>query len=114
MEFKPFKCRVVQNPSPGAVYAAWTGAGSCQQRQVFGMDIFSNFSWNTHVDRITANTIRSLGFIKRKIKTKSPLISEIAYQSLVRPQLEYTSAVRDPHSKDKTYKVEIVQRRAAP
>ena len=31
----------------------------------------------------------SLGFIKRNIKTKSPQIREMAYQSLSRPQLEY-------------------------
>ena len=37
----------------------------------------------------------------------------MVYQSLVRPQLEYASAVRDPHTKDKTHKIEMVQRRAA-
>ena len=65
------------------------------------------------MDRITANANRSLGFIKRNIKTKSPQIREMAYQSLVRPQLEYASAVWDPHTKDKAHKVEMVQRRAA-
>ena len=78
-----------------------------------GVDISSNLSWNTQVNRITANAKRSLRFIKRNIKTKSPQIREMAYQSLVRPQLEYASAVWDPHTKDKTHKVETVQRHAA-
>ena len=71
-----------------------------------GVDISSNFNWNTHVDR-------SLGFIKRTIKTKSPQIHEMANQSLFCPQLEYASAVWDPYTKDKTHEVEMVQRRAA-
>ena len=37
----------------------------------------------------------------------------MAYQSPSRPQLEYASAVWDQNTKDKTHKVEMVQRRAA-
>ena len=37
----------------------------------------------------------------------------MAYQTLVRPQLGYASAVWDPHTKEKTHKIEKVQRRAA-
>ena len=72
------------------------------------MDISSNLSWNTHVDRITTNTNRSLGFIKPNIKTNSPQIS-ISSSS---PAGVYFSS-EGPHSKDKTHKVEMVQRRAA-
>ena len=78
-----------------------------------GVDISSNIKWNTHVDRIAANASQSLGFIKRNVKTNSPKIREMAYQSLVRPQLEYASAVWDPHTDELTDKVEMVQRRAA-
>ena len=79
MKFNPSKCQVVRVTSSRDPLQT--------QRQVLG---------NTHVDRITANANRSLGFIRRNVKTKSPQIREMAYQSLVRPQLEYASAVWDP------------------
>ena len=73
-----------------------------------GVDISSNLKWSTHVDRITANANRSLGFIRRNVKTKSPQIREMAYQSLVRPQLEYASEIWDHHTDELTNKVEMV------
>ena len=80
MEFNPSMCQVVRvtssrNPLQteyilhGQVLEAVTSA------RYLGVDISSNLSWNTHVDRITANANRSLGFIK-KISKLSPPKSE--------------------------------------
>ena len=114
MEFNPSKCQVIQvttSRTPfnteyilhGQVLEVVTSA------RYLGVDISSNLSWNTHVDRVTANANQSLGFIKRHVKTKSPKVREMAYQTLVHPQLEYASAIWDPHTKRNTYKVEMVQ-----
>ena len=64
------------------------------------LDISSNLSWNTLVNRTTVNASGSVGYIKRNVKTKSPLSN-----SFVRPQLEYASAAWDPH----THQVEMAQ-----
>ena len=68
----------------------------------FGVDISSNLKWNTNVDRIAAK-------VTRNIETKSPKSREMAYQSLVRPQLEYSPAVWDPHTREEARKIEKVQ-----
>ena len=78
-----------------------------------GVDISGSLSWNPHVDRITGNANRTLGFVRRNIKTKMSKVRETAYNTLVRPQLEYASAVWDPHTKVRTSQIEQVQRRAA-
>ena len=78
-----------------------------------GVDTSSGLTWNSHIDRITANANRTLGFIRRNIKTKMPRVREAAYNSLVRPQLEYASTVWDMHTKVRISQIEQVQRRAA-
>ena len=78
-----------------------------------GVDISSGLSWNSHIDRITGNANSTLGFLKRYIKTKLLKVRETAYNTLVRPKLEYASPIWDPHTKDKISQIEKVQRRAA-
>ena len=46
-------------------------------------------------------------------QTKMPKLRETAYNTPVRPQLEYASAVCDPHNKVRIFQIEQVQRRAA-
>ena len=66
-----------------------------------------------HIDRITGNANRTLGYIRRNIKTKNQKVRQTAYNTLVRPQLEYSVPVWDPSTIDKTCKLEKIQRRAA-
>ena len=93
MEFNPsrapFKIRYIIH---GQVLEAVTSA------RYLGVDISNNLSWNAHVNRIASNANRSLGFIIRNVKTKSPKIREMTYQTLVHPQLEYASNIWDPHT----------------
>ena len=75
--------------------------------------IYSGLTWKSHIDRTTGNANKTLGFLKCNIKTKMPRIRETAYNTLVRPELEYASSVSDPHTKDKVNQIEMVQRRPA-
>ena len=78
-----------------------------------GVDISSGLTWNSHIDRITGNANRTLGYIRRNIKTKNQKVRETAYNTLVRPQLEYSAPVWDPSTKDKRLQLENIQKRAA-
>ena len=62
-------------------------------------------SWNEHISLITAKANGTLGFVKRDVKTNNSKVKELAYKTLVRPQVEYAS----PNIK----KIEMIQRRAA-
>ena len=78
-----------------------------------GVDISSNLSRGSHIDRITGTAHKTLGFVQRNIRTKMSSVRKAAYTTLVRPQLEYAAAIWDPHHKDKIDQIEKVQRRAA-
>jgi hypothetical protein len=62
---------------------------------------------------ITAKANKALGFIRRNLKIPSIRIKKQAYQTLVRPLVEYASIVWNPYTKTEINKIEAVQRRAA-
>ena len=55
----------------------------------------------------------TLGFLRRNLRVNSPSIKSMAYKSLVRLILEYSSAAFLSYTNNNIYKVEMVQRRAA-
>ena len=54
--------------------------------------------WNTLIEQTTAKGNKKLGFLKRNPKINNPDIKSSAYKTLVRPTLEYSSMVWDPHT----------------
>ena len=54
-----------------------------------------------------------MGLIKRNLWNCPRKVRETAYNSIVRPKLEYASASWDPHYKKKISTLERVQRKAA-
>ena len=85
---------------------------SIDHARYLGVDISSDLNFNHHINRVTSNASKMLGFLKRNIKTKHPGIREAAYKTTVRPQVEYASSVWSPYTKKDIHKVEMVQRRA--
>ena len=118
MEFNPSKCQVVhvagsKRPVKRDYILHGQVLESVTCAKYLGVDISCSLTWNSHIDRITGSANRTLGFVRRNIKTRMSKVRETAYNTLVRPQLEYASAVWDPHNKNRISQIEQVQRRAA-
>ena len=78
-----------------------------------GVYLNKSLNWKPHVDAITKRADKVCSFLDRNLKKCSAETKYMAYRSLVRPLLEYSSPVWDPHTKAETDKIEKVQRRAA-
>ena len=118
MEFNPSKCQVIQvtrsrHPIPTQYHLHGHTLEVVDHAKYLGVNISSDLKWNTHVNYVVNKANRSLGLIKRNIKTKHQNIRSTCYKTLVRPQLEYAASAWDPHTKDLSTKLEMVQRRAA-
>ena len=113
MEFNPSKCQVLhitrsRKPVMSRYFMHNQELESVDTAKYLGVNIS-----NTHINNITASANRTLGFVKRNVQTKNKDIRTLAYNSLVRPQVEYGSAVWSPYMKENEDKIEMVQRRAA-
>ena len=78
-----------------------------------GVLIDSNLHWRSHYNYIIKSCSSTLAFIKRNLSRSPKLVKERCYTALVRPKLEYASAVWDPHCKIHIENLEKVQKRAA-
>ena len=78
-----------------------------------GITISSNLSWSPHIDAITSKAFSKLAFLQRNISHCPRQTKTLAYQSLIRPKLEYSVGIWDPHTKKDISRLEAVQRKAA-
>ena len=118
MEFNPSKCVVIhitrsRTPVPSQYLLHGQVLESVAGSKYLGVEISSNLSFNSHIQNITTSASRSLGFLKRNIRSKNPELREMAYKTLVRPLVEYSSSVWSPYTKSNIARLEMVQRRAA-
>ena len=98
MEFNPSKCVVIhvtrartKIPSEYLLHGQILDSqiiDSVRSSKYLGVEISGNLLFNTHTQIVCTSASRSLGFIKRNIRTKSPAIREMACKTLVCPLVE--------------------------
>ena len=70
-------------------------------------------AFTPHINQVISKATRMLNFAKRNLYRCSAETKCLAYTSIVRPLLEYGSAVWDPYLQKEIQSIEMVQRRAA-
>jgi hypothetical protein len=118
MEFHPGKCNVIRvTRSNNPIMNTYTLHGHqlevVSSTKYLGISINEDLCWNKHLNNVTSKAGKILGLVKRNIKIDAPRVKETAYKALVRPLVEYSAAVWDPHTNINIHRVEMIQRRAA-
>ena len=118
MEFNPSKCQVLhitrlKKPLNTQYTLHDQILEATNTAKYLEVTISKDLSWNDHISSITSKANNTLGFVKRNVKTSNVKVKEMAYKTLVFPQVEYASPVWSPHTKDNIDKIEMTQRRAA-
>ena len=118
MEFNPDKCEVIrvtkkQKPIIFPYKLHNIELKATENAKYLGITISEEFSWKPHIENMASKAFNTLKFIKRNVQTNNQKIKETAYNTYVRPQLEYCAPVWHPWQEKLTYKVDRVQRAAA-
>ena len=118
MQFHPDKCQLLsitnkKIPSTFTYTIHNTKIQPTTDAKYLGITLNNKLSWNTHIDKVCQKGNNTLNFMYRNFRTAGPKIREQLYKTYVRPALEYSSSVWDPHTQDNINKLEKVQRRAA-
>ncbi|KAL4226412.1 hypothetical protein ACF0H5_014395 [Mactra antiquata] len=118
MEFNPDKCeilRITRKKAP-LIYPYKLHnieLKSTSQSKYLGVTISSDMNWSKHINNITTKATSTLRFIQRNVKTSNKQVKTAAYNTYVRPQLEYCSSIWHPWQKSLSHSLEKVQRSAA-
>ena len=84
-----------------------------QHVKYLGITIDSHLTWREHVSVLSHKANDTLALLWCNLKPCSFHIKSKSYLCYVRPIVEYSSTVWDPHLKDDIHKIEMIQRRAA-
>ena len=107
MELNPSKCVVIhitrsRTPVPSHYLLHGQVLESVAGSKYLGVEISNNLSFNNHIQNVTTSASQSLGFLKRNIRSKNPVLREMAYKTLVRQLVEFSSSVWSPYMYNKS------------
>jgi len=101
------------------LYSSTTDCRACTWTSVHrkvpycGLNLHECLSWNYHTDVTAKKANRIRSFITTNVHSFPKKVKAACYTTLVRPVMEYATAVWAPHTAQNCNKLEQVQRRAA-
>ena len=78
-----------------------------------GIYVNSKLTWSDHCKKIASKATKLLNVLRRTMFGCSILAKDVAYQSIVRPSMEYACAVWSPHTEKDCSLLDAIQNRAA-
>ena len=84
-----------------------------QSAKYLGITITDNLDWGQHVLEISSKATRTIGFFRRNLALAPGHTKEVAYKTLVRPQVECAATYLESYHKLQIKQVDKVQRTAA-
>ena len=98
MEFNSDKCEVLiitrkRNPAIFPYKLHKKEHNVTNAAKYLGVTINKDLNWTPHINNITGKAKNILRFIKRNIKSSNKQVKEKAYNTYIRPHIEYCSNI---------------------
>jgi hypothetical protein len=117
LKFNTNKCKSISIGDQGKLIPTDYTMGQAQLEKVnnmtdLGITISDDLKWKTHIDTIAAKAERQLWMLVRTLGYQAPQkAKQVAFQTMVRPILEYGSPLWNPTIKAQQKTLEDVQRK---
>ena len=102
MQFNPTKCTVIHiassrcKPRTFDYFLCNQKLSTVDSNPYLGVAIARTLSWNNHINNIVKRANSVMGLVKRTLYSAPKETKILAYQSIVRPTIEYTASIWDP------------------
>ena len=101
MSFHPQKCqllRITRKPSPIMYNIHGHVLEVADTAKYLGVTLHKHCAWSKHINQTAKKANNTRAFLQRNLRRAPTSVKKRAYETLVRPILEYAISVWDPHT----------------